>query len=567
MTARIIPGGFPGVPGVPETGDIDLAEMRRIELGRGVRTEAFPAASRTRELYTGPATGDQFGALEVLAALGGRQATRAKPATRGPRRVRLPASWPLIAILAAQAVLSLRLVWSNTAFQDEALYLSAGHWEIAHLLHGTHIPQYQTYFSGAPVIYPILGAMADSLGGLAAARILSCLFMLGATALCYGTASRLLGRRAAIAAAAVFAALGPAEFLGAFATYDAMALFLLALSAFLVVRACGWYSEPLLIIAALILALGDATKYATALWDPVVITLVILTARNSDWVAGIMRGIRFTAYLAGIIAVALDLAGHSYVQGVMFTTVARRAGGAYASLWLITRDTSSWIGPAILLAAAGVAVAWRDGPRARWLCAILFAATLLAPLHQAQIHTTVSLYKHVGYGAWFGAFPAGLALAKAGEVNARKGWRVAAVTAGLIAMGSAPQVTGRFAMWPDVSGMMPVLAGAFQRSGCPCLVAQSNVAGYYLADSGPSEFTGPYYFAWRDPVSGQFLTGLPAYADAVKRGFFKVIEIDPDEDAQVYRSVTQALTTAPRYRLAWSEHIGGGVMQVWERKP
>src|SRR3954454_19991310 len=55
----------------------------------------------------------------------------AGPATT-PRRARrtrwqFPAFWPLAAVLAVQSVLSLRLVRADTAFQDEALYLWAGH--------------------------------------------------------------------------------------------------------------------------------------------------------------------------------------------------------------------------------------------------------------------------------------------------------------------------------------------------------------------------------------------------------------------------------------------------------
>ena len=136
---------------------------------------------------------------------------------------------PLLVVLAVQAGLSLRLVWSNTAFQDEALYLRAGHLEWARWLHQTPIPHFPAYFSGAPVIYPPLGALADSLGGLTAARILSMCFMLGVTSLLWATTVRLYGQRAAVLAAALFATLAGTQFLGALATFDAMALFLLAL--------------------------------------------------------------------------------------------------------------------------------------------------------------------------------------------------------------------------------------------------------------------------------------------------------------------------------------------------
>ena len=142
-----------------------------------------------------------------------------------------------MAVLVVQALLSLRLVGADTAFEDEAEYLWAGHLEWAHWLHGGPVPPFAAYFSGAPVIYPPVGALADSLGGLAAARVLSLVFMLGATALLWGTAGRLFGRRAAFFAAALFAVLGPTLHLGAFATYDAMSMLLVALAAWCVVRA------------------------------------------------------------------------------------------------------------------------------------------------------------------------------------------------------------------------------------------------------------------------------------------------------------------------------------------
>ena len=106
-----------------------------------------------------------------LEPAGGRNANNAPTA----------AALPFIVILTVQAVLSLRLAWSNTAFSDEALYLWAGRLDWSHWLHNTPIPSFATYFSGAPVLYPPIGALANSLGGLVGARILSLCFMLGAT--------------------------------------------------------------------------------------------------------------------------------------------------------------------------------------------------------------------------------------------------------------------------------------------------------------------------------------------------------------------------------------------------
>ena len=168
----------------------------------------------------------------------------AQPAPPGRRPWPVP-WWPLLVVLAVQAVLSLRLAWSATAFQDEALYLRAGHLEWAHWLHHEPIPGFPAYLSGAPVLYPPLAAAADSVGGLAAARLLSLCLMLGVTSLLWATTARLYGRRAALLASGLFATLAGTQFLGAFATFDAMALLLLALAAWLAVRAAALAPPPL----------------------------------------------------------------------------------------------------------------------------------------------------------------------------------------------------------------------------------------------------------------------------------------------------------------------------------
>ena len=135
----------------------------------------------------------------------------------GTRRSRLRSLWPLLVVLAVQAGLSLRLLRADTASQSEALYLRAGHLEWANWLHSTPIPPFPKYFSGAPDIYPPIGAVADSVGGLAGdARVLSLAFMLGATILLWSTTGRLFGRRASFFASALFALLGTTLHLGVF---------------------------------------------------------------------------------------------------------------------------------------------------------------------------------------------------------------------------------------------------------------------------------------------------------------------------------------------------------------
>ena len=157
---------------------------------------------------------------------------------RPPRRPARSSVLALAGLCAIQATLSLILAWSNTAFGDEADYLRIGHLEIGHWLHGTSWPSAYAdqILSGSPAIYPPVGAVADSIGGLEGARILSLVFMLGATILLYLTASQLLGRGGAVAAAAIWALSEPVIRL-AFATYDPLSIFLTALSGWLIVQA------------------------------------------------------------------------------------------------------------------------------------------------------------------------------------------------------------------------------------------------------------------------------------------------------------------------------------------
>jgi hypothetical protein len=168
----------------------------------GQRNRALP--------YTGPGANAQLSALKYLPYVAAEQENAVDVDFVAKR-------WLLLVVLALQAALSARLIWANTAFQDEGLYLWAGHLEWAHWLHGTQIPDYASYFSGAPVLYPPLGAVANHYGGLAGARLLSLSFMLLATILLHGISRRLFNRGAANFAAFLFGVLAATEFLGAFA--------------------------------------------------------------------------------------------------------------------------------------------------------------------------------------------------------------------------------------------------------------------------------------------------------------------------------------------------------------
>lgn len=557
--------------GFAESQQAGLAAM--ISLAKAAAPPRPLPAVKPRALQPGPPESPPGRAIK--AAPGARTVTVVK-STSAPRQAKPPWRFrllPMLAILFVQADLSLRLIWSNTAFMDEALYLRAGHIEIAHWLHGTYGSQvvfFPTYFSGSPAIYPPLGALADSISGLAGARLLSMCFMLGATVLLYAAAGRLFDRRAALAAAAVFAVLGVTQNLGAFATYDAMALFLTALAAWLIIRAQGRLSEPLLVAAALAMALADATKYASTLWDPVIIALAMTLSQRGGWLRAVARGLRLALYLAMILGAAVLTAGPAYWKGITFTTLTRAASTAPAHV--VVGKAYNWIGVVFLLALLGMAFSTSRPCRDRVTCMALTVAAVLAPLEQARIGTLTSLQKHVNFGVWFAAIVAGYAIVWVADYNRTKGWRLAAVTLPFVLIVGLFQSSAMFRVWPDMSSAMQVVATVAHQDPGRCLASENEVISYYLPRQvpSPSTCTGSYFFAHWDARSQRELFGTAAYVFAIRHHYFAWIEADPNEEpstrAPFYAPIISAARAAGYHLVAVLPNrltSTGAPIQIW----
>jgi 4-amino-4-deoxy-L-arabinose transferase-like glycosyltransferase len=485
----------------------------------------------------------------------------------------------LTAILTLQAVLSLRLVWSNTAFLGEATCLYGGHVEIAHWLHGAPLPRLATYFSGAPVIYPPLAALAASIGGLAAARLLSLAFMLGATALLWNTTSKLFGAWAAFFAAALFAVAGPTEALGAFATYDAMALFLLAASAWCVVSAEDRdNSTVLLVVGILLVALANATKYATAALDPAVVALAaIRVMRRRGLKPGFVRSGQLAACALSLICALLALGGPRYLTGVLSTTLARAAGSTPASTVLI--DASKWCGLVCAIAGLGVICALRRHDRTLLLIVTVLAVSgTLVPLNQARIHTTTSLFKQVDFGVWFAAAAAGFAIAQffvAGRrmwLRAGAGWLAGILAVALAGTAGLTQAGRFFQEWPSSTGEVAVLRSLTRAYTGNYLAEDYAVPAYYLENSIPWQRWSQTSNIIYTPADGhRLLTGREAYQAAIDDGYFSLIVLSFADTAATDQQIVADMRRAGTYHLVADVPIqdGSGSRQVtvWAYEP
>jgi hypothetical protein len=462
--------------------------------------------------------------------------------------------WPLLAVLAVQAALSASMVRSSTAFGDEALYLSAGHLEWSHWLHGTQIPAYQTWFSGAPVIYPPIGAIADGLGGLAAARLLSLLFMLGVTSFVWGTATRLLAdKRAAFFAAALFAALAPTLHLGSYATYDALALLLLAAATWCAAGArSSQHATRWIIGAGIALALANATKYATALYDPTVLCVTIV---NSWACAGRRAALLRAAFLAGTaaaaLAVLLALGGSGYLTGISVTTTGRVHGTSAASL--VFADAWSWSAVVVVPAVGAVVVC---AVRRRWpqalLLAVLALSALLAPADQARIQTTTSLDKHVDFGAWFAAIAAGYLLSYLLDCLPRRRLVLAASLAAFIPVASVGMAQAQAMIyWPNATGLVKVAAPLTAHGG-HFLVETTDVLQYYLPKTTWQQWSGTATY------NPQY------YQRAIAQHYYSVVVLSFNATLATDDVIAVALSQAGGYSLVARVHSRTTVFYVWE---
>jgi 4-amino-4-deoxy-L-arabinose transferase-like glycosyltransferase len=495
----------------------------------------------------------------------------------------------LLAVLAVQALLSLRLVRADTAFEDEATYLWAGHLQWAHWLHGVPVPPFAAYFSGVPIFYPPVGALADSVGGLTGARILSLVFMLAATALLWGTAGRLFGRWAAFFAAALFAVSGPTLHLGAFATYDALSVALIALAAWCVVRAGDGVGTGWMVAAGAALAAANAAAYSSALLDPVVVALAVLTAVPLGGRLAARRCATLVIAVVMLMTAGALAGGNSYVTGFEQTTLARAGGGD--SPLLVLGDAWSWTGLIVVLAAGGVIAsrAIRQGWARTSLLAVLAAAAVLGPLEQARLHTLASLNKHVALGAWFAAIAAGYTVDRflvAAPVGRSRALTIGACMVALVfpvALGASQSKT-LSTNWPNASSFIAVFRPLADHGNGHLLVEDASIARYYLPAgsqwqrwSSTRNIVLPSGASTGGPSSTAGVTGAGnagVFAEFITHGYFSYVALNYADTTALDRQITADLHHNPHYHITGVvpygtevPPVGQGTYIIWRYIP
>ncbi|MGN6795359.1 MAG: ArnT family glycosyltransferase [Streptosporangiaceae bacterium] len=437
-------------------------------------------------------------------------------------RERIAASWALWSVLAAQATLTVPWMWRTGPFSGEALYLSAGQsgW--------SDLGSYTTSLPGSPVLYPPIAAWFDSIGGLIAARLLSLIFMLGATALVYLMADRMFGQISGLLAAVLFAVCGIIVHLGAAATFDPMALFFLVLSLYAAVRMRdGGISWVLLCPAAL--AVANATKYNTIAWDPLIIGTVLLYGWSKK-----TQAVCLTISVAATVAILdfgiLMLGGTDFATGVLLNSFYHpQQTGPPSSMLSVLGHAMLMTGLIVLIAIAGVwvsVVKKMPASATAFLCLLVIAA-LVAPLLQARVHQMTSLDQNMSFGLPFAALGAGYALGGWRQwLGRRRYWgKVIATVAAvgtvitMLIVGRAERVQFR---GPGVVAAQQVVTAIKQnyRSASYILVDGTDKTDRYYLPSIPEDkwLTSSSRFGPRPQMYGQICGGYVSVVVLRKTG-------------------------------------------------
>jgi 4-amino-4-deoxy-L-arabinose transferase-like glycosyltransferase len=509
---------------------------------------------------------------------------------------------PLLFVLVAQSCIALTL--SNSAFIDEGCYLFSGHSEWAALFGGpTPDTDYPTYFSGSPYLYPLIGAIANALGGLGAARGLSLFFMLGATVMLYRATKLFFGRGAAVWAAALFALSGPALFMSHLATFDAPAVFLLATGLWYAIRSSG--NKVLFLEATVLIVLAAAFKYATLVYAvPVVAVAAICSIPKVGWRWAAVRAAVLGSLFAVLAFGLLCLAGPPTVTGLVSTTLNRPPAtnttaqilqrsavyvgflfvlGAAGALWFTLRPSPSNSTPptptprptptptAALTRTPAPASAPAGGPLvANWswrvralLAAVLLGSALIAPLGDVRLHTLTSLEKHAGYGLLLAAPMAGWLLDRLAGRSLLRTAPVLAVVAALGVFG-ANQAHQFFGEWLTSTAYVHEFesVAAKQKQGTNILVEDPWVSRYYLGGAGTKLVWHDTYAFQFTADSGASLTGLPAYEAAITERYFGVVVIDYQATPSLDPHLDQTLATSGYQRTAVPAYDRYGTVEV-----
>jgi hypothetical protein len=434
--------------------------------------------------------------------------------------------WALLIILAVAWYLRARQPNYSSAFMDESIYIVYGRMFLTGQFEAPLGHPLQ--FSFGWYLWPALAAAADRLGGLAGVRELAAALSVVTVLAVFAFARRLFSPVVGLAAAAIFALLGPAVLASRIATRDAGALCFLAVGLWAYVRAWQEEENGAWLAATLCFFAAFLCKYLVAIYFPFLVLLALLKSKR----AGLLLAVPLSLLCGGYGL------WHSHDLAALLS-YARAYGSLRApatEAWKIyfTGRLDFWT---LLLLSLGAWKLQRGSSRRTIL--LLWAGVVVLPLFQSYSRADYDYWKHVNYSFLFltpVAMQGLLRLVRriSGRFFPRAGCgSVAALAVALGWYGDAWK-TDRAVFWPNVEPIVAYFDGRLSAEST--ILTDDTVLRYYLHPAlRQGKITDQHYFRYQNE------TGEAAYSSAVRDGYFAYIALDGgmDDAARRMRAVIQ----------------------------
>jgi hypothetical protein len=145
--------------------------------------------------------------------------------------------------------------------------------------------------------------------------------------------------------------------------------------------------------------------------------------------------------------------------------------------------------------------------------------------------------------------------------------------AALAAMGvtGAVAATDHYDDWQNATTLTAALSPLVARSHGPSLAEEPSVLAYYFRKSGVI-WSSTFVFKYQDPATGALLTGIPAYAAAIRQHYFSLVVIGfTTTTVAADRAIDQAVRQNRGYHLMasvpWSSGPHSGHYLIWRYQP
>lgn len=400
----------------------------------------------------------------------------------------------------------------NTIFLDEAINAVVGE----DLLQGVYSRNALAFLFGS-YLYPLLSALLDNAGGVAALRLASVVLMCLASVFVYLTTRIYFGNRTGLVAMMLFSFSGSILNLGQLAVYDSLALPFLSASLFLLVAATKSerHQKILFLASSVCVMFSIASKYIGLIYLPALFltALVLLGLKGMP-----LRQALFTLFIYFVLPIQQVLSFYAARYWPELVQVFQGQGFSLVPRWLILKIIGQEIGMIVFLALAGtfllgIAVTsgrnqnsqvlyWDDQSRLHWaslprsyravlafiFLLLLFSTWLAAPMHHWVIANGRSLWKNCAYSLIFLAPLAGYCIATVVR-NLRSRTLTANMVGLLFLCASLLYFTDKsldsnwsfHQSWPNTQGVMNYLQDSGLNEKSRILAEGMDIYEYYFA--------------------------------------------------------------------------------------